>query len=44
MFASTVSRQGNKMAQISSTSFGWACAHPMKCKDEAHETLLLMFH
>jgi hypothetical protein len=41
---STASRQGNKMAQIYSTSFGWARAHPMKCKGEAHETLSLMFH
>jgi hypothetical protein len=44
MFASTVSHQGNKMAQIYSTSFGWACAFPMKRKGEAHETLSLMFH
>ena len=46
MFASTASRQGNKMAQIYSTSFGWARAHPMKRKGEAHahETLSLMFH
>jgi len=44
MFASTVSRQGNKMAQIYSTSFGWACALPMKRKGEAHETLSLLFH
>ena len=44
MFASTVSCQGNKMAQIYSTSFGLAHAHPMKHKGEAHETLFLMFH
>jgi hypothetical protein len=44
MFASTASRQGNKMAQIYSTSFGWARAHPMKRKGEAHETLSLLFH
>ena len=46
IFASTASRQGNKMAQIYSTSFGWARAHPMKRKGEAHahETLSLMFH
>ncbi len=44
MFASTVSRQGKKMAQIYSASFGWARAHPMKCKGAAHETLSLMFH
>ncbi len=44
MFASTVSRKGNKMAKIYSTSFGWARAHPMKRKGEAHETLSLLFH
>ena len=44
MFASTVFRQGNKMAQIYPTSFGWACAHSMKHKGKAHETLSLMFH
>jgi len=44
MFASTTSRQGSKMAQIYSTSFGWARVHPMKCKSEAHETLSLVFH
>ena len=32
------------MAQIYSTSFGWARAHTMKRKGEAHETLSLMFH
>ncbi len=32
------------MAQVYSTSFGWACAHPMKRKGEAHETLSLVFH
>jgi hypothetical protein len=44
MFAVTPSKQGNKMAQVYSTSFGWACAHPMKRKGEAHETLSLVFH
>ena len=44
MFASTVSRQGNKMAQIYSSSFGWARAHLMNRKGEAHETLSLLFH
>jgi len=44
MFASTVFRQGNKMAQIYSTSFGWARAHSMKHKGKAHDTLSLMFH
>jgi hypothetical protein len=32
------------MAQVYSSSFGWACAHPMKRKGEAHETLSLVFH
>ncbi len=32
------------MAQVYSTSFGWARAHPMKRKGEAHETLSLEFH
>jgi hypothetical protein len=44
MFAATPSKQGNKMAQVYSTSFGWARAHPMKHKGEAHETLSLVFH
>ena len=44
MFASTVSRQGNKMAQIYATSFGWARAYPMKRKGEAHETLSVLFN
>jgi hypothetical protein len=44
MFAATPSKRGNKMAQVYSTSFGWARAHPMKSKGEAHETLSLVFH
>jgi hypothetical protein len=32
------------MAQVYSTSFGWARAHPMKRKGEADETLSLVFH
>ena len=31
------------MAQAYATSFGWARAHPMKCKGDAHETLSLVF-
>ncbi len=42
MFAGSMSRQGNKMAQAYATSFGWACAHPMKHKGEEHETLSLV--
>jgi hypothetical protein len=44
MFAATPSKRGNKMAQVYSTSFGWARAHPMKRKGEAHKTLPLVFH
>jgi hypothetical protein len=29
---------------VYSTSFGWARAHPMKRKGEAHETLSFVFH
>jgi hypothetical protein len=41
LFARSVSQQGNKMAQAYATSFGWACAHPMKRKGGAHETMSL---
>jgi hypothetical protein len=44
LFAATPSRNGNKCAQAYSTSFGWAQAHPMTRKGEAHETLSLLFH
>ncbi len=43
LFAWSVSRQGNKMAQAYATSFGWAHAHPMKRKGDPHETLSLVF-
>ncbi len=43
LFAGSVSQQGNKMAQVYATSFGWAPAHLMKCKGDAHETLSLVF-
>jgi hypothetical protein len=43
LFAGSVLQQGNKMAQVFATSFGWAGAHPMKCKGDAHETLSLVF-
>jgi hypothetical protein len=39
LFAGTPSHSGNKYAQAYSTSFGWARAHPMTRKGEAHETL-----
>jgi hypothetical protein len=41
LFAKSVSQQGNKISQAYATSFGWARAHPMKCKGDAHETLSL---
>ncbi len=44
MFAGTPSCSGNKYAQVYATSFGWARAHPMTRKGEAHETLSLLFH
>ena len=44
MFAGTASQQGNKCAQVYSTSFGWCRAHPMTSKGEAHESLSLLFH
>ena len=43
LFAGSVSRQGNKMAQAYAMSFGWARAHPMKRKRDARETLSLVF-
>ncbi len=36
LFAGSVSRQGNKMAQAYAMPFGWARAHPMKWKGDAH--------
>jgi hypothetical protein len=44
LFAAKPSRSGNKCAQAYSTSFGWARAHPMTRKGDAHETLSLLFH
>jgi hypothetical protein len=44
MFAGTPSRSGNKCAEVYSTSFGWARAHPMTRKGEVYETLSLIFH
>ncbi len=40
----TPSCSRNKCAQAYSTSFGWARAHPMTRKGEAHKTLSLLFH
>ena len=44
LFSGTPSCSGNKCAQVYSMSFGWARAHPMTRKGEAHETLSLLFH
>ncbi len=44
MFAGMPSRSGNKCAQVYATLFGWARAHPMTRKGEAHETLSVLFH
>jgi hypothetical protein len=44
LFAGTPSHSGNKCAQAYCTSFGWARAHPMTRKGEAHENLSLLFH
>ncbi len=43
LFAGSVLRQGNEMAQVYAMYFGWARAHPMKHKGDAHETLSLVF-
>jgi hypothetical protein len=42
LFAGSISQQDNNMAQAYATSFGWARAHPMKCKGDAHETLFFV--
>ena len=43
MFASTMSRRGNRCAQVYATNFGWSKAFPMASRSETHETLLLLF-
>ncbi len=43
MFAGMESKNGNKCCQVFATNFGWARAHPLKQKGEAHEALSLMF-
>ena len=43
MFANSASQQGNKCAQVFSTSNGWVHAYPMNKKSEAHEALSLLF-
>jgi hypothetical protein len=43
MFAGTESKIGNKCCQVFATNFGWARAHPLTRKGEAHEAPSLMF-
>ena len=42
MFPSTVSRSGNKFAQLYVTDIGGVRVHPMTFRSEASETLLLL--
>ena len=43
MFIQTMSRRGNRGAQVYAIDFGWARAFPMASKSEAYVTLPLMF-
>ena len=43
LFTTTVSRRGNRCAQIFATIFGWSHLFAMKLKSEAHEALSLLF-
>ena len=43
IFASTVSRRGNRCEQVYVTDFGWARAFTVASRSEAHETLWLLF-
>ena len=42
MFASAVSRRGNRFAQVYATVVGWARAFSIASRSEAHETLSLL--
>ena len=42
MFSKTLSRRGNKCAQIFATANGWTRAYPMERKSQAHEALSLL--
>jgi hypothetical protein len=44
MFAHHSSLQGNTMAQIYATDFGWVKVYPMVKKPDAHMTLVLLHH
>ena len=43
MFANTVSRRGNRCAQVYVTAFEWAIAFPVTSRSEVHDTLSLLF-
>ena len=43
MFASTLTRRGNRFAQVYATNFGWVRAFPVASISEAHETLSILF-
>ena len=42
MISKTLSRRGNKCAQIFATADGWTRAYPMERKSQAHEALSLL--
>ena len=42
MTAGTISKRGNKYAEVYASTFGWARIFPMKKKSEAHKTLSLL--
>jgi hypothetical protein len=44
MFAHHNSLQGNTMAQIYATDFGWVTAYPIAKKSDAHLTLNMLHH
>ena len=43
LFATTVSRRGNRCAQIFATDFCWSCSFSMKLESEVHKVLSLLF-
>ena len=43
MFASVLSRRGNRYAQVCVADFGWDRAFPIASRCEAYETLSLLF-
>ena len=43
LFATTLSRRGNRCTKIFATDFGWSCLFPMKVKSEVCQALSLLF-